>query len=130
MKLKEEKERNNDAIAPEVPEAEVATIKGIKVTPSNKADEAFPKDGSDKSPDTMSIRSGSTTPLAECVSCKGTIVSWETAVSPWNVEPVKYVVEYSSRNEKCHVLPKGDHWTPFQNDKNADDPSVDLPIAG
>jgi hypothetical protein len=75
LKLKEDKERNKDATAPEVPEFDVATMYGMNDSPSNNADEAFPKDESDKSPEIMSIRSGSMTPLAECVSCKGTIVS-------------------------------------------------------
>jgi hypothetical protein len=86
MKLNEEKEWNKAEMEPGVPVDDVETMYGTRVRPSNRAEEALPKFESERSPETMSIRSGSMTPSAGCVSCSGTIVSWETFVLPCSVD--------------------------------------------
>ena len=64
-------------------------IYGIKLDPSKSAEDAPPKDESVKAPDIRSMRSDSMMPLAECVSCKGTIMSWEISEVRVRLDPVR-----------------------------------------
>lgn len=75
MKLKLENEWKREETRPGPPVEEADMIYGIKVDPSKSAEDALPKDESAKAPDTRSMRSDSMMPLAEWVSCSGTIVS-------------------------------------------------------
>ena len=88
-KLKFAIELNKPATVPGEPDWEVDTTKGVNDAPSNRADEALPKDESDSVPDIIKTRSGSMIPLLACVFCRGTMVNCETSVPLWRVEPAR-----------------------------------------
>lgn len=58
----------------------------MKLCPSNKTDDAFPKDDEVMDPETRSMRSCSMILFAECVSCKGTKSTWVMLVAASNSE--------------------------------------------
>lgn len=80
----------------------------MKLCPSNSTAEAFPNDESCKLPEIMSILSCSMMLLAECVSWRGTMVSWVTFVTSAKLES------------------SVDQVWPFQKDMNELVPSDDL----
>lgn len=63
-KLKVEMENISEAIMPGSPDVVDDTAYGMICSPSNNAEETFPKEESDRLPEIHSILSGSTMPLA------------------------------------------------------------------
>lgn len=82
VKLKLVKEWNREETKPGEPDDEDDIMYGMKVDPSNRADDATPNDESANAPDTKSMRSDSITPLLACESCRGTMVSCEMFEEP------------------------------------------------
>ena len=74
-------ELNKLATVPGEPDWEVDTTKGMNDAPSNRADEALPKDESDSVLDIIKTRSGSMVPLIACVFCGGIMANCEISTT-------------------------------------------------
>lgn len=98
------------------------------MTPSKRAEDATPNVELIRLPDISNIRSCSITLLELCVVCSGTMASWETSLVLCRVVAVKkYVVrDIKSYSSKDKYSRKRVQLSPFQNDKNAVEPSLDL----
>ena len=83
------KEWNKEETEPGLPDWEVDTMYGESDCPSKRADDAFPNEVSESTPETIKTRSGSMTPLLSWVFWRGTMVNWETSVVPSREDPCK-----------------------------------------
>ena len=66
--------------APGDPDEDADVMYGIKFSPSNNTDDAFPKEDEAIDPDTINTLSCSTILFAACVSCNGTMRTCVTFV--------------------------------------------------